>query len=168
MTIKSTGHITNTPPQSGQVSLSTGITFVVAVHSLSCAQLFAISWTAGCQGFPVLHYIPKFVQTHVHWIGDVIQPSHSLLPPSSPDLNFFQHQGLFQWVGTSWQVAKGIIFSTAKLKFHFRGNTSKNKVQSFRMQYTINHRLPYGTLSTMQRIYRSQRIHRSKIKEVKP
>ena len=36
----------------------------VKLHS--CARLFAISWTAGCQGFPVLHYLPMFVQTHVH------------------------------------------------------------------------------------------------------
>ena len=49
-------------------------------------------------GFPVLHYLPKFAQTHVHWVGDAIQPSHPLLPPS-PALNLSQHQGLFQWVG---------------------------------------------------------------------
>ena len=32
-------------------------------------------------GFPVLHYLPEFTQTHVHWVGDAIQPSHPLLPP---------------------------------------------------------------------------------------
>ena len=57
-------------------------------------------------GFPVLHYIPEFAQTHVHWVGDVIQPSHSLSPPSPPTLNLSQHQGLFQWVSSSHQVAK--------------------------------------------------------------
>ena len=57
-------------------------------------------------GFPVLHYLPEFVHTHVHWINDTIQPSHPLLPPSPPALNFSQHQGLFQWVGCSHQVAK--------------------------------------------------------------
>ena len=56
--------------------------------------------------FPVLHYLLKFVQTHVHWVGDVIQPSHPLLPPSLPGLNLSQHQGLFQWVRSSHQVAK--------------------------------------------------------------
>ena len=33
-------------------------------------------------GFPVLHYLPEFAQTHVHWVNDVIQPSHPLSPPS--------------------------------------------------------------------------------------
>ena len=46
-------------------------------------------------GFPVLHYLPEFVQTHVHWVRDAIQPSHPLSPPS-PSLNLSQHQGLFQ------------------------------------------------------------------------
>ena len=57
-------------------------------------------------GFPVLHYSPEFAQTHVHWVSDTIQPSHSLSPPSPPALNLFQHQGLFQWVGSWHQVAK--------------------------------------------------------------
>ena len=50
---------------------------------------------------PVLHYLPEFVQTHVHWVGDAIQPSHPLSPISPPALNLSQHQGLFQWVSSS-------------------------------------------------------------------
>ena len=50
-------------------------------------------------GFPVLHYLSEFAHTHVHRVGDAIQPSHPLLPPSPPALNLSQHQGLFQWVG---------------------------------------------------------------------
>ena len=46
-------------------------------------------------GFPVLHYLPKFAQTHVHRVGDVIQPSHPLSPPSPLALSLSQHQGLF-------------------------------------------------------------------------
>ena len=57
-------------------------------------------------GFSVHHYLPEFAQTHVHWVSDAIQPSHPLLPPSPLDLNFSQHQGLFQWVSSSHQVAK--------------------------------------------------------------
>ena len=57
-------------------------------------------------GFPVLHYFPVFVQTHVHWVGDAIQPSHPLSPPSAPAFNLSQHPGLFQWVSSSHQVAK--------------------------------------------------------------
>ena len=56
--------------------------------------------------FPVLHYLPEFAQTHVHWVGDAIQPSHLLSPPSPPALSLPQHQGLFQWVSSSHQVAK--------------------------------------------------------------
>ena len=47
-------------------------------------------------GFPVLYYLPEFAQTHVHLVGDAIQPSHPLLPLSPPALNLSQHQGLFQ------------------------------------------------------------------------
>ena len=57
-------------------------------------------------GFPVIHYLPEFVLTHVHWVGDAIQPSHPLPPPSPLALNLSQHLGLFQWVGSSKQVAK--------------------------------------------------------------
>ena len=46
-------------------------------------------------GLPVHHQLPEFTQTHVHWVGDAIQPSHPLLPPSPPALNLSQHQGLF-------------------------------------------------------------------------
>ena len=47
-------------------------------------------------GFPVLHYLPEFAQTHAHWVPDAIQPSHPLSSLSPPALNFSQHQGLFQ------------------------------------------------------------------------
>ena len=56
-------------------------------------------------GFLVLHHLPELAHTHVHWISDAIQPSHPLSPPP-PALNLSQHQGLFQWVGSSHQVAK--------------------------------------------------------------
>ena len=44
-------------------------------------------------GFPVLHHLPEFAQTHVHWVGDAIQPSHPQSPSSSPDFSLSQHQG---------------------------------------------------------------------------
>ena len=55
-------------------------------------------------GFPVLHYLTEFAQTHVCWVGNAIQPSLPLSPPP-PALNLFLHQGLFQWVGSLHQVA---------------------------------------------------------------
>ena len=57
-------------------------------------------------GFPVLHHLPEFAQTHVHWVSDAIQPCHPLSSPFPPALNISQHQGLFQWVGFLHQMAK--------------------------------------------------------------
>ena len=57
-------------------------------------------------GFPALHYLLEFAQTHVHWINDAIQQIHPLLPSSLAALNFSHHQGLFQWVISLHQVAK--------------------------------------------------------------
>ena len=57
-------------------------------------------------GLPVHHHLPEFAQTHVHWVGDAIQPSHPLLSPSPLAFNLPQHQGLFQWVSSSHQMAK--------------------------------------------------------------
>ena len=47
-------------------------------------------------GLPVHHQLPEFTQTHVHQIGDAIQPSHPLSSPSPPVFNLSQHQGLFR------------------------------------------------------------------------
>ena len=48
-------------------------------------------------GLPVRHQLPESTQTHVHRVGDAIQPSHPLSSPFPPALNLYQHQGLFQW-----------------------------------------------------------------------
>ena len=61
-------------------------------------------------GFPVLHCLPEFAETHVHWVGDAIQPSHPLSLPSPPTLSFSQHQGLSQWLSSLPQVAKVLEF----------------------------------------------------------
>ena len=68
-------------------------------------------------GFPVHCQLPEFTQTHVHWVGDAIQPSHPLLFPSPRAFNFSQHQGLFQWVGSSHQVAKILEFQLQHQSF---------------------------------------------------
>ena len=57
-------------------------------------------------GFPVHQQLLKLAQTHVHWVGDAIQPSHPLSSPSPPAFNLSQHQGLFQRVSSSHQVAE--------------------------------------------------------------
>ena len=70
-------------------------------------------------GFPVYHQLPELTQTHVHWIGDAIQPSHLLLSPFPPTFNLSQHQGLFIWVSSSHQVAKGLEFQLQHQSFQW-------------------------------------------------
>ena len=57
-------------------------------------------------GLPVHHQLPEFTQTYAHRVGDAIQPSHPLSPPSPPAPNPSQYQGLFQWVNSSHEVPK--------------------------------------------------------------
>ena len=61
-------------------------------------------------GLPVYHQLPEFTQTHVHRVGDAIQPSHPLSSPSPPVPNPSQHQSLFQWVNSLHKVAKVLEF----------------------------------------------------------
>ena len=74
-------------------------------------------------GFSVLPYLPEFAQTHVHWVGDAIQPSHPLSSPPLPAFNLSQHQGLFQWVSSSQQVAKIWEFQLQHQSFQWTPRT---------------------------------------------
>ena len=73
----------------------------------------------GMHSFPFLHHLLEFAQTHVHWVGDAIQPSHPLLSPSPPALNLSQHQGLLQWVSSLHQVAKVSELQVQHLSFQW-------------------------------------------------
>ena len=90
---------------------------VVTVQSLRCPALCDL---VDCctLGFLVLHHLPEFAQTHVHWVSDATQPSHPLSPPS-PALNPSQHQDLFQWVGSLHQVAKVLEFQFQHQSFQW-------------------------------------------------
>ena len=96
----------------------------------SCLTLCdSMDWST--PGFPVLHRLQEFAQTHVHWVGDAIQPSHPLSPPSPPAFSLSQHQGLFQWVGLSQFLTcsinvKYLLFCFWELE---RGEGSKEKEQ---------------------------------------
>ena len=84
---------------------------VVVVQGLSCVWLLdldsqATPWTAACQAPRPSTVSWGFAQTQVHWVSVAILPSHPLLSPSPVVFNLSQHQGLFQWVGSSNQVAK--------------------------------------------------------------
>ena len=70
-------------------------------------------------GLPVHHQLLEFTQTHVRWVSDAMQSSHPLLSPSPPALNLSQHQGLFQWVSCSYQVAKVLEFQLQHQSFQW-------------------------------------------------
>ena len=74
-------------------------------------------------GLPVHHQLLEFTQTHVHWVCDAIQPSHPLLSPSPPAPHPSQHQGLFQWVNSSHQVAKVLEFQLQHQSFQWTTRT---------------------------------------------
>ena len=67
-------------------------------------------------GLPVYHQLPEFTQTHVHRVGDAIQPSHPLSSPSPPALNLSQHQGLqMSQLFASGDQSIGVSASTSVL-----------------------------------------------------
>ena len=96
-----------------------------------CMVLLQFSWLAqscltlcdpmdcSTPGIPVHHQLPEHTQTHVHRVGDAIQPSHPLLSPSLPGFNLSQHQDLFQWVSSSHQVAKVLEFQLQHQSFQW-------------------------------------------------
>ena len=86
-------------------------------HPISSSVQFTQSCPTLCNpmdcsmpSFPVLYHLPELTQTHVHWVGDAIQPSHSLSSPSPPTFNLSQYQGLFKWVRSSHHVTKVLEF----------------------------------------------------------
>ena len=79
------------------------------VQLSSVTQLCPTLWDpmdGSTPGFPVLHQLLELAQTHVHQVGDAIQPSHPLSSLSPSTFNFFQHQGLFKSISSSHQVLK--------------------------------------------------------------
>ena len=74
-------------------------------------------------GFSVHHKVLELIQTHVHRVGDAIQPSHPLSSPSPPIFNLSQHQGLFKWVSSSQQVAKVLEFQLQHQFFQWTSMT---------------------------------------------
>ena len=74
-------------------------------------------------GLPVHHQLLQSTQTHVHQVSDAIQPSHRLLSPSPPAPNPSQLQGLFQWVNSSHEVAKVLLFQLQHQSFQWTPRT---------------------------------------------
>ena len=96
------------------------------ISSVSVAQLcLTLCEPMDCStpGLPIHHQLPEFTQSHVHWVGEVIQPSHPLSSPSPPALNLSQHQGLFKWVSSSHEVAKVLEFQLQHQSFQWTFKT---------------------------------------------
>ena len=81
-------------------------------------------------GFPVHHQLPEYTQTHVHLVGDAIQPCHPLSSPSPPAFNLSQHQALFKSVSSLHQVAKVLEFQLQHQSFQWYSG-----LISFRMDW---------------------------------
>ena len=85
-------------------------------------------------GLPVHHQLLEFTQTHVHWVGVAIQPSHPLLSPSPPALSLSQHQGLLKCVSSLHQVAKVLEFQQKPVCYcHSSFICNSNKLERARI-----------------------------------
>ena len=99
---------------------------VFALFFSSVAQSCQTLWdpmNCSMPGLPVHHQFPEFTQTHVHQVRDAIQPSHPLSSPSPLAPNPSQHQGLFQWVNSSHEVAKVLQFQPQHQSFQWTPRT---------------------------------------------
>ena len=102
------------------------IGIVISIQFSSVAQsctTLCIPVDCSTPGFPVHHQLTELTQIHVHWVSDATQPSHPLLSPSPFTFNLFQHQGLFQWVSSSYQVAKVLEFQFQHQSFQWTSRT---------------------------------------------
>ena len=104
-------------------------------------------------GLPVYHQFPQFTQTHVHWVGDTIQPSHPLSSPSPPALNLSQHQGLFKWVSSSHQVARWPKYWS--FSFNISPSNEHSRLISFRMDW-LGLLAVQGTLKSLLQYHSSK------------
>ena len=91
------------------------------VQSLSSVRL-CNPMNCRTPGLSVHHHLPEFTQTHVHRVGDAIQPSHPLSSPSPPAPNPSQHQSLFQWINSLHEVAKVLEFQLQRQSFQWTPN----------------------------------------------
>ena len=107
-----------------------GITYSMGIQFSSVAQLcltYCDAMNHRTPGLPVHHQLPKSSQTHVHWVGEAIQPSLPLSSPSPPALNLSQHQGLFKLVSSLYQVAKVLEFQLQQQSFQWTPRTDMLK-----------------------------------------
>ena len=123
-------HLTLSSPLPVSISL-----FFMSVSSFSSVQFSSVAQSCptlcdpmnrSTPGLPVHHQLPEFTQTHVHQFSNAIQPSHplsSLSPPATPPPHPSQHQGLFQWINSSHEVAKVLEFQLQQRSFQWPPRT---------------------------------------------
>ena len=110
-------HRSRTCPSSQEVPLESALiqfSSVFQSHLPLCDPM-----DCSTPGFPVHHQLLEPAQIHVHWVRDAIQPSHPLSTPSPPAFSLSQHQGLFQWVSSSHQVAKVLELQLQHQSLHW-------------------------------------------------
>ena len=94
-------------------------------------------------GLPVHHQLLEPTQTHVHWVGDAIQPSHPLSSPSPPTLNLSQHQSFFKRISSSHQVAKVLEFQLQHQAFQWTPKTNPTLLKIFWFMLLILIKFPF-------------------------
>ena len=99
-------------------------------------------------GLPVHHQLPEFTQTHVHQVGDAIQPSHPLSSPSPPAPNPCQHQSfpmsqLFAWGGQSTGVSALVIILNINIKQLY--SNEKNNFKKYKKEHHLCNRVRLNT-----------------------
>ena len=113
-------------------------------------------------GFPVLHYLLEFTQTHVHWVSDTIQPSHSLLSPSLPAFYLSKHEGLFQlivWIVITGEVHKHpSSFCQKWYKSNFL-QPQFNEVVVFIVAFLLLENCKWGKKKTLEVFHSGQGSH---------
>ena len=114
-----------------------------SIQLLSHVQLFATPRTAECQASLSITNSQSLLKTHVHWVSDAIQPSHPLSSPSPPAFNLSQHQGLFQWINSTHEMAKVLEFQLQHQSFQwifrtdFLSKTKPLNLQNFNIHTKI-------------------------------
>ena len=103
---------------------------LLLLSRFSRVQLFETPWTAVYWASPSITISQSLLKLMSHWVGDAIEASHPLLSPFPPAFNLSQHQGLFQWVSSSHQVAKLL-----KLSFSISLSNEYSGLISFRIDW---------------------------------
>ena len=131
--IMASGPITSWYINSEKVETVTGFIYLVSKITADGDSVLFSSVAQSCltlydpmnrstPGLPVHRQLPQFTQTQVHCVGDAIQPSHPLSSPS-PAPNPSRHQGLFQWVNSSHEVARVLEFQPQHQYFQWMPRT---------------------------------------------